>query len=631
MKFKKIRKTLSFQLLKSIFGLYFVLAILVTFFQIYLEYKNTERNIQNELDRISWTFNSSLTNALYDLDEDLVKLILVGTTKNSVVVGGKILDEKNQIIHSVGGTDFKNNKSFFEKRIKIEKNIVMEREGVTFHLGKLILFSDNKVIFERIRYGVFLIIISSIVKTTLLCLVLVFFLRKYLSIPLSKMTNELDNLDQKHLRLIENLPSSDNIGEILNLKESFNSLIMRLRQSNMEIENYKDHLEDTIKVRTRALERALSVKSQFLANVSHEIRTPLHAIMGMVEQLGDTKLDNDQKEMLEIVKGSSSGLLGIVNDILDFNSVEKSELKIINTTTNLKILIQNIATLYKMDCDKKGLHLIISISESFPDSVSIDAIRVKQILNNLISNAIKFTNEGEIEISLNNRKKQQGNEIVISVRDTGIGISQNNKKKLFNIFTQEDGSLTRKHGGMGIGLSVVSKLVHLMGGRIHFDSEKGSGTEFFVIFPIVEEEILEKNIDHNLSEDLSSKFSVLIVEDNLVNQKLAKKMLDKLNIRFEIADNGQNAIELALKNSYTHILMDIQMPVLDGVSATKKIISELGQKSPIILALTANAFNEDRQKCLEAGMKGFLTKPLGMNELKIALTESYNNEMKKVS
>lgn len=368
-------------------------------------------------------------------------------------------------------------------------------------------------------------------------------------------------------------------------------------------------------------ELATNAKSLFLANMSHEIRTPMNGVIGMVEALKTTPLNENQQEFLKIIDISSENLLSVVNDILDFSKVEAGQIELESIAFKLKKSIDDVISILRFKVDQKDLYLKYNHNNDLPVFVIGDATRIKQILINLINNAIKFTSHGGITITCEPEKITESNiTLKISVTDTGIGISKENQKKLFQSFTQADASTTRKFGGTGLGLAISKSLAHIMNGEIGVESCEGKGSTFwFTIVLNKASELLENSFtDNTVEKDVTDNLNILVAEDNAINQRVAQFILEKLGHRLDIADNGKDAVDKYLSGNYDLIFMDIQMPIMDGLEATctiRKIETEKSLTPIPIVAMTANTMKGDKENFLKCGMNDYIGKPFKAAEI----------------
>ena len=387
----------------------------------------------------------------------------------------------------------------------------------------------------------------------------------------------------------------------------------------------RKQVEMALRKAKRDAEQARLAEQQFLANMSHEIRTPMNAVIGMTHLLGETPLNTDQKEYLDSLQFSATHLLGLINNILDISKIEAGELVFESNVFDLKEQLQMLQQTFQLKLNKKGVDVIFEVDPSVPQKLIGDSLRLNQILSNLLGNSAKFTHEGHIGVKTELIEQEQNNTwLRFSVFDTGIGIEPSKLDFIFENFKQADLQVTRKYGGTGLGLSIVKQLVEIQGGRIEVKSEPDVGTTFLIYLPFTIASINEEDDpcmggDNNMEHKKEiNGTSILVVEDNDMNQRLIKRILSKWDCQFEIANNGLEGVQLAQQKKYDIILMDIHMPEMDGVEATieiRNLNSSKNQKTPII-ALTAAALMDERKKVFEAGMNDFMVKPFVPEELK---------------
>tara|TARA_Y100000590_G_scaffold323369_1_gene366592 strand:- start:302852 stop:304693 length:1842 start_codon:yes stop_codon:yes gene_type:complete len=602
-----------------------VAAIFVTAVQLYLEFKQTKRDIKADMQSIGTTFDKSLTDAVFNYNDQLISSILLGIEKNNIVTGALLLDEKGQKIESKGELKAKEKEGFSEKHYSVTYPVLKENEGKTIQIGTLKIYSSHKVVIQRVKYGFLLILINSLIKTAFLWLVMVYFLNKYLSKPLIKMSQGLEELDSQKLKPLS--LEYDYKNEFSFFKDSFNRLIEKISQLHSKIKTENEKLEERVAHRTKNLEQAneeilklAKTKSDFLANVSHEIRTPMNGLIGMMELLDSGSLSKEQEEQVAVAKSCAENLLVIVNDVLDISKIESGKIDLENEYFDLHNCLKEAFSISEYAAKSKGIELILNISDDTPEVLKGDVTRFKQIILNFLTNAIKFTSKGKVEL----QSKKMNNRIEFSVIDTGIGISKEAQKEIFEEFSQADNSITRRFGGTGLGLSIAKKLAQLMDGEIAVESSEGEGSRFTFRYPYKEADSTFCLLDIKKKEDLKSDSSpsfkkILVVDDNTVNQKVLSMILKKLGYESDIASNGEEVLEMVAKTSYQLIFMDMQMPVMDGVTATKKLVEIYGANCPSIIAVTGNANSEDREACFNAGMIDHISKPVKIEDIRVVL------------
>ncbi|TYA70119.1 response regulator [Seonamhaeicola marinus] len=381
---------------------------------------------------------------------------------------------------------------------------------------------------------------------------------------------------------------------------------------------------DGLKMTIDELERTTVYKSSFLANMSHEIRTPLNGIIGVLNLIDQSNLDKQQIKLLEIANYSSSHLLGLINLILDYSKITAGKMELEIRPVNLKTDLNKLIKIFQFQANEKGIDLLYTYNKSSHASNMVmgDSIRVNQIIINLLNNAIKFTNSGWVKLSIEQKKlNDEYDELSISVEDTGVGIAKEKIDKIFLAFEQEDISTTRKFGGTGLGLTISNDLAKLMGSELQYKPSETDGSCFYFVLHLkrtMEEADISINPDftRNLSE-LGRSITVLVVDDNIMNQKVLGLMLKKFNLKIDYANNGLEALELTNSKDYDIVFMDIQMPIMDGLEATKKIKASkhfISNPYPII-AVSASAYTDDRKKATEHGIDDFISKPIEIKKL----------------
>ena len=452
------------------------------------------------------------------------------------------------------------------------------------------------------------------------------FVSKLLVKPLSVLEQGIRNLEKGKLRTIRPTRTGD---EIEYLGESFNRMVAALSAYRSAVVRSREVLEKRILERTEELENALTAsvsaskaKSEFLANMSHELRTPMSGVIGMLELLSESQMTREQRDYLSTAKNSAHALLALVNDLLDLSKIEAGKMVMEEIPFELRQLARESVRGSLAAAAAKGLTLDLEVDPETPRGVMGDPLRLRQVLVNLVNNAVKFTSQGGVSVRI---WKEAGtgdpetDRLRISVIDSGPGIAQDKLETIFEKFTQADTSISRKYGGTGLGLAITSSLVDLQGGRLWVESTVGQGSCFHVELPCRAASLLSRAETSGAERDQplagAARGQILLVEDNPVNQKVVLAMLRKRGYGVDVAGDGLSALEALRKRAYSLVLMDVQMPGLDGLETTRRIRAEQRYRALPIVAMTAHAMSGDKERCLEAGMNAYLAKPVDQRNL----------------
>ncbi len=628
------------------------------------EFFMTRQGIENRMmddARFTGVQTSTILENLYQRDLRHVALSVVSQLAVKPFLGrAYVIDENNSVISSTSFdnlnkqldqsmlfmplSDIYNAREVFSSRVQTDSKsetimavypfLLSIKPGSIRPEKRGILYFEYDMSGEKKNALSFLlkIFLEGFVIFFILCGGVFFFFNKTISLRVYRLLDTAKQLAGGDLDARSRLKGSD---ELAVISRAFDQMADDIKIKNNELHSAKDVLERRVAERTSELnkltnqlasakdaaEAASEAKTQFLARMSHEIRTPMHAVMSMTGFVLKTDLTDKQREYLQVIQVSAENLLAIINDILDFSKIEAGKMEIETIDFDLHNTLQTVIKNHQPFAEKKQIYLKITVSEDTPRFVNGDPVRFSQVLSNLITNAIKFTDKGGVNVYV---KQSQNGKISFSINDTGIGIPEAKIEHIFESFMQADSSTTRKYGGTGLGLPISKQLVELMGGEIKATSRQGMGSSFFFTIAFSRAEFKEQpsvayeQTPHGDGQPIK-ELKILLAEDDPVNVKVAGVFISEIGWTMAHAENGMEALRMLSEQKFDTVLMDLSMPDMDGLEACNRLrngeAGEINRNVPVI-AMTAHAFSGIREKCLKAGMNDYISKPVDFSRLK---------------
>ena len=647
-------KNLSSQLLQNILFLYWIFAVVITLIQIFFEFQNEKKIIVKEMKEIINFLAPDISKKLHVNKHEGYKYIVKNFSPFSNLKKVTLDDLENKPIIVLNKKE--NRSLLFLNKIDFSYKapLVYKKGEKFFSMGNITLASDWGNIYNRIEGSLITLILNAFIKTILLYTIMSFFLKRELEKPIDGLIYEIKNINYEKLTPLQaEIPRKN---ELQLLKVQFNSLLLKLHENksillnqskeirtrNNELINSKHELEKKIEAKEERIQQNINLlkeevrshkkteeklilanqhKSEFLANMSHEIRTPMNAILGFSEIVHKHLKDKTLKEHMDSINTSGKALLNIINDILDLSKVEAGKFHLEYSACSINNLLRDINSIFKNQVENKGLDFEIEIEKDFPPVIIIDEMRVRQVLFNLLSNALKFTFKGGIKLTASFKwpnKKSNKVSLDFSVEDTGIGIPRDQIPNIFEAFNQRSRQKYSKFGGTGLGLTISQQLSSLMGGDLRAESVLEKGSTFHFTLKEVEVGSSANNDDENdpLKKPVYhfEKATILIVDDVKTDRDLLHTFLESHNFDLIMAENGNEAIKVTKKYKVDLILLDIIMPVMDGLTATKFWKKEEEFQNIPIVAITASAMKEDFDRIINI-CDSYLKKPVQENDV----------------
>ena len=595
-----------------------VITLVLTAIQLLAEYRELRDDLDRQLDQVA-IYSPNIAGSVWAFDEKQIRSAIEALVRLPQIERADVRTAEGDRRWSAGK---RTSREFLVRTYSLRHEI----RGADAEIGILEVSAGLDGINRRVLMHAASILVSNGLKTFLVAIFMFYAFRRLVTRRLEDLAGRVRTLAPAAGRVPATAGPPPGLDEVESLRWALDATGAELAAALDELRRVNEGLEDRVRIRTAELENANRAKSVFLANMSHEFRTPMNAIMGMTELAMRRATDDRQHHFLTTVLQASRHLLEVINDILDISKIEADRLRLERIDFHLGSVLEDLHNLFDQKAAEKALILSIEATPAIRRMpLEGDPLRLRQVLVNLVGNAVKFTDSGSVRLSVVLTDPGSSDAVFrFEVADTGIGIAPEERGRLFAAFEQADNSTTRRYGGTGLGLAISKRLVDMMGGEIGVESTPGAGSTFWFTarFAHHERPLVPGGTAAVLPTTRAKRWQgarVLLAEDDLINQEVSRTLLEEAGLVVDVASNGLEAVDLARRNDYALVLMDLQMPQMNGLEAAAAIRRlPVGGRVPI-LALTANAFDEDRQRCLDAGMDGHLAKPVTTDRLHDAL------------
>ncbi len=599
--------SIATDLLRRVFGFYILIAAAVTLGHISAEYYYVKDSISKEVRQLQKVFAPTFANALWNLDDKAIATAMEGIGQIGIVAGVKITDESGKTF-GASGTGYELNKGDGGILFAYESDLhFKDHHGENLVIGKLHIYSAQGSIFDRIEHNIIWIIVNSIVKTLALWVIFWFFTKKILAVPIGELTDSVQKIELDQIKQAQITIDTASKNELSILTEAFNLMIEKVNGSYQEVTETSCQLKNAL----QKAEESAQAKSDFLATMSHEIRTPMNGILGMVQILKETDLNESQARFVEILYQSGSNLFHILSDILDFSKIEANQLDLEDREFSLHEVIESSVQLMYLSAGKKNIELICNVHSGLHDQLLGDPTRIRQVISNLFNNAVKFTEKGEVTLEIETLEETETTtKVKFTISDTGIGIPKEFHDELFSNFVQVDSSSTRVFGGTGLGLAICKKLVTLMDGEIDFTSVENEGSKFWFSLE------LQKNTSYAKATPSFPELEgtrVLIVDGNGANRLFLSQLLHSAGIKQHSCASAIEALELVQGQKgakFDLAIFDYKIPDIDGLALAKLFKKEPSTLGLPLILLTSVDHLKIVEEAKEAGINFCMGKPV---------------------